>query len=62
MSARSPAPNRLGPAPPRLVWVLGGFAAVAFIAGIVLAILDPAEVGIKSHQADSFSRSAIGHR
>lgn len=58
----SPAPSRLGPAPPRLVVVLGGFASLAFITGIVLAILDPAEVGIKSHQADSFSRSAIGHR
>lgn len=46
----------------RLIGGLGLFAALAFAAGVVLAILDPAEVGVRSHEADTFSRSAIGHR
>lgn len=46
----------------RLVWGLGLFAALSFAAGIVLAVLDPAEVAVRSHEADTFSRSAIGHR
>ncbi|MCB9551448.1 MAG: DUF4350 domain-containing protein [Myxococcales bacterium] len=46
----------------RLIWALGLFAALAFAAGVLLAILDPAETGVRSHAADTFSRSAVGHR
>lgn len=50
------------PARDRLVWGLGVFAALSFVAGLLLAILDPGEVVVRSHEADSFSRSAVGHR
>lgn len=46
----------------RLILGLGVFAALSFAAGVLLAVLDPAEVAVPSHEADTFSRSAIGHR
>jgi len=46
----------------RIVIGLGAFSALSFIVGVLLAVFDPAEVSVSSHDADTFSRSAIGHR
>lgn len=45
-----------------MVLGLAIFAGLSFSIGIVLAVLDPAEVAVPSYEADTFSRSAIGHR
>lgn len=63
----SPAEHRSGPASPRgggrrLILGLVVFASVSFVGGILLAVIDPAEVAVPSYEADTFSRSAIGHR
>lgn len=46
----------------RLVVGLAIFGALSFVGGLLLAILDPAETAVPSYEADTFSRSAVGHR
>ncbi len=46
----------------RLIWGLGLFAGLSFLGGVLLAVLDPTESGVRSYEADTFSRSAVGHR
>ncbi len=46
----------------RLILALAVFGALSFVGGILLAVLDPGETAVASYEADTFSRSAIGHR
>ncbi len=58
-SARRTTPGEGGR---RLIAGLAIFAGLSFVGGILLAVIDPGEVAVPSYEADTFSRSAIGHR